>query len=120
MINAGDFNERIDIVRHTPIVDADGFKTVQTTKIVSAWAKVSTVAGITLITNNTNFENATTRFLIRKPNIEIKRKDVVQFHGLDWQIRYLNDINEAGKFVELQCEQANNDNRATGGEDGEV
>lgn len=120
MINAGDFNKKIDIVRHTKMTDAAGFDTVSDVIIASAWAKVNTTRGFTLIANGTNFEQATTAFLIRKPTVDIKRKDFVRFDGVDWRIEYLNNIDEANTFVELQCKQVNNENRGTGGSDGEV
>lgn len=120
MINAGDFDKKIEIVRHTKMTDAAGFDTVSTVVITSAWAKVNTTRGFTMITNGTNFEEATTAFLIRKPNVEIRRKDIVRFNGLDWRIDYLNNIDEQNIFVELQCKQVNNDNNGTGGSDGEV
>lgn len=119
MINAGDFNKRIDIVRHNVITDKDGFTTTtETVKVASAWAKVNTTRGFTLISQGTNFEQATTAFLIRKPSAEIKRKDIVRFKNLDWSIEYLNDIDEDGRFIELQCRQVNNENRIAGGQNG--
>jgi SPP1 family predicted phage head-tail adaptor len=105
MINAGDFNQRITIVRDTPSDDGEGFNSKTRTTVVSAWAKVNTTKGFTLISQGSNFENATTRLLIRKPNASISRKDLVLFKGREWKIRYLNDIDEAGVFVELQVEE---------------
>ncbi len=105
MINAGDFNKRITIVRDTPTVDSAGFKSNTRVTVVSAWAKVNTTKGFTLIAQGSNFENATTRLLIRKPATSISRKDKVLFSSKEWKIRYLNDIDEAGVFVELQVEE---------------
>lgn len=120
MINAGEFNKKIDILRHSKITDAEGFYTIETVKICSAWAKINTTRGYTLIQSGTNFEQATTAFLIRKPSVEIKRKDVVLFNGVEWSIDYLNNIDEQDIFVELQCKQFNNDNNGTGGGNGTV
>lgn len=105
MINAGDFNKRITIVRDTTTTDADGFKTVSRATVVSAWAKVNTTKGITLITQGSNFENVTTRLLIRKPSVSITRKDIVLFSSKEWKIRYLNNIDEGDIFMELQVEE---------------
>jgi SPP1 family predicted phage head-tail adaptor len=116
MINAGDFNKQIDIMRHTTITDEAGFDTVSDVVVCSAWAKVNTTRGYKLISNGTNFEDATTSFVIRHPNVEIKRKDFVRFNGIDWSIEYLNNIDEQNTFVELQCKQVNNQNNGMGGE----
>jgi SPP1 family predicted phage head-tail adaptor len=105
MINAGDFNKRVDIVRHTTITDKDGFTTVQDTVICSAWAKVNTTKGFTLVSQGSNFEDATTRLLIRKPSVEITRKDIVKYKAKDWKIRYLNNIDDDDAFIELQVEE---------------
>lgn len=105
MINAGDFNKRISIVRRTYTEDGDGFRVVSETEVCKAWAKINTTKGYTLVASGSNFENATTRMLIRHPNTEINRKDIVLYRGKEWNIRYLNNIDQADKFVELQVEE---------------
>lgn len=108
MINAGDFDKRITIVRRTPTEDADGFKSgVVETEVCKAWASINTTKGFTLITQGSSFEDATTRMLIRKPNAEIRDTDIVLFKGKEWRIRYLNEIDEDGIFTELQVETVN-------------
>lgn len=104
-INAGDFNERITIFKKGSGVDGDGFKMSNDTIITKAWASIKTTSGYTLVAQGSDFENVTTRMLIRKPNVELSRKYLVLFKNRTWKIRYLNDIDEAGKFVELQVEE---------------
>lgn len=104
MINAGEFDKRITIVRDTPSDDGEGFKENSRAEVCKAWAKIDTTKGFTLITQGTNFDDATTRMLIRKPNVEIRDTDIVVFKDKDWRIRYLSDINEDGVFTELQVE----------------
>lgn len=105
MINAGEFDKRIEIKRPVKTTDASGFETDSLETICTAWAKISTTKGFTLIANQTDFENATTRMLIRKPSVEISRKDIVVFKGIDWRIKYLNEIDHDGAFVELQVQE---------------
>jgi SPP1 family predicted phage head-tail adaptor len=105
MRNAGDYNRRIIIVRRTPSDDGEGFKSNSEVEVCKAWAKIKTTKGYTLVSQGSNFEDATTLMEIRKPSVEISRKDIVLFKGREWRIRYLNDINEAGRFVELQVEE---------------
>ena len=105
MINAGEFNRRIVIVRRTPSDDGEGFKSNSETEVCKAWAKINTTKGYTLINRGSNFEDATTRMLIRKPSVDISRKDIVLYKGREWRIRYLNDIDEVGVFIELQVEE---------------
>jgi len=105
IVNAGDFNRRITIVRRTSTTDNDGFKQVTETEVTKAWAMINTTRGFTLIAQGSNFEDATTRMLIRKPTAEINRKDVVLYNGKEWRIRYLNNVDQANEFIELQVEE---------------
>jgi len=105
MINAGEFNQQIEIKRSTPTADGDGFTSESWATIATAWASVSTTKGFTLITNRTNFEEATTGMLIRKPAVAISRKDRVVFKGIEWTIEYLNEIDHDGAFIELQVKE---------------
>lgn len=105
MINAGDFKHRISIVRRTQNTDGDGFSTASDTEVVKAWAKINTTKGFTLVSQGSNFEDATTRFLIRTPTVEILRTDLVLFKGKEWRIRYLNNIDQSDELTELQCEE---------------
>ena len=105
MINAGDFRHRIIIVRRTQNTDGQGFKTPTETEVVKAWAKINTTKGYTLVSQGSNFEDATTRFLIRTPSETILRTDIVLFRGKEWRIRYLNNIDQSNELTELQCEE---------------
>ena len=105
MINAGDFNRRITIVRRTKTTNNNGFDTFTETEVCKAWAKVNTTKGYTLVASGSNFEDATTGLVIRQPRVAIDRKDIVKFASKEWRIRYLNVIDEANKFVELQVEE---------------
>lgn len=106
MINAGEFNRRITIVRDTKAEDGEGFNTPTRTEVCKAWAKVNSTKGFTLVSQGSNFEDATTRFLIRKPTATISRKDIVLYKSKEWRIRYLNDLYDEGNaLVELQLEE---------------
>ena len=110
MINAGEFNRRIEIVRDTQAEDGEGFKTPTRETVCKAWAKISSTKGFTLVVQGSNFEDATTRMLIRKPNHELSRKDIVLYKGKEWRIRYLNDLYDEGNaLVELQVEEIRQD-----------
>lgn len=105
MINAGDFKHRIQIIQRTKATDDDGFSTATDTPVASAWAKINTTKGYTIITQGSDFENALTRLLIRKPNVEISRKYLVLFRGKEWRIRYVNNVDLSDELIELQVEE---------------
>lgn len=105
MINAGEYNHKIQIVRETITVDSQGFKTVTQTVILSPYAKVKTTKGFTLIANGSDFEKATTNFTIRYPVTVINRDDVILFKGKKYEIQYLNNIDEANVELEIQAKE---------------
>ena len=105
MINAGDYNHKIDIVRVVKSKDSAGFPIDTETVLLSPWAKVKTTKGFTLIANGSDFEKATTNFTIRYPVTEISRKDIILFRGKRYEILYLNNIDEACVELEIQAKE---------------
>ena len=104
-INAGEFNKKISIYSVTYGKDSAGFKTEQRTLVLSPYASVKTTKGMTLIKSGTDFEKAYTNFTIRFPHTPINRDMQIDFHGKTYTIEYLNNVNEAGVFLEMQCKE---------------
>lgn len=105
MINAGEYNKRITIYQLTEQEDGGGFKVKAETVILSAYAKVKTTKGFTLIANNTDFEKAYTNFTIRFPKTEVTRDMMIRYNGKDYTIEYLNNINEESVELEIQAKE---------------
>ena len=103
--NAGAFDKRIEIVREVETVDADGFKQLTPTTILTPYARVITTKGFTLIANGSDFEKATTNFTIRYPVTEITRDDIILFKGKRYEILYINNVNEANVELEIQAKE---------------
>ena len=103
--NAGAYNHKIQIVRVTKTIDADGFATETQTVILSPWAKVKTTKGFTLIVNNSDFEKAFTNFTIRYPVTTIDRDMLILFKGKTYEIQYINNIDEANIELEIQAKE---------------
>ena len=51
--------------------------------------------------NNVQFEQSTTRFLMRYPKVEIPSDGVIQYNGYNYDIKYTNDYNEEHKYIEV-------------------
>ena len=105
MINAGDYNKRITIYTVTEREDKDGFKTKTETVILTAFAKVKTTRGFTLISSNTDFEKAYTNFTIRYPKTKITRDMLIRYKGKEYTIEYLNNVDEADVELEIQAKE---------------
>jgi SPP1 family predicted phage head-tail adaptor len=105
MINAGKYNKRIKIYKTEIVENENGFQTEQKTLVLSPYASVKTTRGMTLIKNGTDFEKAYTNFTIRYPKEEINRDMTIEFHGKEYSIEYLNNVNEDNVELELQCKE---------------
>ena len=105
MINAGKFNKRISIYQTEVVKDSAGFQSVVRTLVLQCYAEVKTTRGYTLIRNNTDFEKAYTNFTIRYPHVAINRDMEIDFNGKTYTIEYLNNVDEANTFLEMQCKE---------------
>ena len=105
MLNAGKYNKRIKIYKTEVIENENGFQTEQKTLVMSPYASVKTTRGMTLIKNGTDFEKAYTNFTIRYPKTEINRDMVIEFHGKEYSIEYLNNVNEENVELEIQARE---------------
>lgn len=105
VINPGEYNKKISIIREIETEDSGGFKTRTQTTVLNPYAKVKTTSGFTLITNNTDFEKAYTNFTIRYPKVEITRDMKIVYNNKIYSIEYLNDIDENHIELEIQAKE---------------
>lgn len=105
MINAGKYNHKITIYRSTWVTDNQGFQSEQTEVVLTPYASIKTTKGMTIITNDSDFEKAYTNFTIRYPKTEINRDMLIDFNGKTYTIEYLNNVNEANVELEIQAKE---------------
>lgn len=105
MTNAGKYNKKISIYSVTIGKDFDGFMTKTRTLVLSPYANVKTTRGMTLIKNGSDFEKAFTNFTIRYPHTPINRDMEIDFSGKTYSIEYLNNVDEDGVELEMQCKE---------------
>ena len=104
--NAGKYNHKIQIYETQVITDDDGFQSTERVLILSPYADVKTTKGMTLIKNGSDFEKALTNFTIRFPlQAELNRDMEIVFKGKTYTIEYLNNVDEAGVELEMQCKE---------------
>lgn len=103
MINAGEYNKRISIYQEVEREDSAGFKVKSKSIVLSAWAKIKTTKGFTLLSSNTDFEQAHTNFTIRYPKVEITRDMLIGYNGKTYTIEYLNNVDEKNIELEIQA-----------------
>jgi SPP1 family predicted phage head-tail adaptor len=105
MINAGEYKHKIQIVKYVVIKDSDGFEVKTPVTVLSPYAKIKTTRGYTIIANNSDFEKAYTNFTIRYPVTVIDREMIILYKGKEYEIQYLNNIDELNVELEIQAKE---------------
>ena len=105
MINAGKYNHKITIYKTTWVTDSQGFQKEIPEVVLTPYASIKTTKGMTIITNDSDFEKAYTNFTIRFPKTEINRDMLIDFRGKTYSIEYLNNVNEASVELEIQAKE---------------
>lgn len=105
MINAGKYNKKITIWTRR-IEKENGYQQIVLGQLLATvFASVKTTRGMTLIAAGSDFEKAYTNFTIRLPKIEITRDLLIRYNYKNYTIEYINNINEEGVELELQCKE---------------
>lgn len=106
-MNAGKYSHKIRIYRTAIQEDSSGFQTeVDDGTVLTPYAEVKTTRGMTIIRNDSDFEKALTRFVIRYPhNTEINRDMRIEFKGKSYTIEYLDNVDEESKELEIQAKE---------------
>lgn len=104
-LNAGKYNKRISIYQTEVVKDEAGFQSIIRTLVLQPYAAVKTTRGFTLIRAGSDFEKAYTNFTIRYPHVVINRDMEIDFNGKTYRIEYLNNVDENGVELEMQCSE---------------
>lgn len=105
MINAGKYNKKISIWTRR-IEKENGYQQIVLGQLLATvFASVKTTRGMTLIAAGSDFEKAYTNFTIRFPRIAITRDLLIRYNYKNYTIEYINNINEEGVELELQCKE---------------
>lgn len=105
VINAGKYKHKITIYKVTLGKDAQGFPANTETVVLTPYASVKTTRGMTIITNNSDFEKAYTNFTIRYPAVPIDREMLIRYKGKTYSIEYLNNVDELNVELEIQAKE---------------
>lgn len=104
-MNSGNYNRKIEIYQRA-ISTTNGFQQITTgAKVLTAYARVKTTRGITLIRNDSDFEKALTNFTIRFPHTAITRDMLILYGSKTYTIEYLNNVDEANVELEIQAKE---------------
>lgn len=104
-INAGELNQRIQIMRYTEERNGAGYlaPAKEPEVVHSCWAKFSRTSGTEAFKAGADFSEIKARFLIRYTRKPIDRKMFVRYRGNDYDIEYINDYGDSHQYMELMC-----------------
>lgn len=88
-VDPGKLDKRIEIMNE------DG------TTVYKCWAAVNQLSGTEIAKNNIQFEQTTTRFLIRYTKKNIYNDMTIKFTGFIYDIQYTNDYNFSHEYIEI-------------------
>lgn len=112
--NAGDYKYKISIYQIIEDKDSNGFPDYIKILVLEPYAGIKTTRGMTIIKNNSDFEKAYTRFMIRYTptvvnayyeSVSSNRDMIVEFRNKSYTVEYLNNVDEMNVELELQCKE---------------
>jgi SPP1 family predicted phage head-tail adaptor len=67
------------------------------------WAAVNQLSGTEIAKNNIQFQQTTTRFLIRYTKKQFYNDMTIKFNGFIYDIQYSNDYNFSHEYIEIMA-----------------
>ena len=104
VINPGNFDKRIKIIKYEIKKDSDGFEEKIENVVSITWAQVTNISGTEILCSNSDFSEVKTRFLMRTPKIKLNKDMFIKFAGNDYNIVYINDYGYDKKYTEIIAE----------------
>ena len=104
VINPGNFDKRIKIIKYEIKKDSDGFEEKIENVVSITWAQVTNISGTEILRSNSDFSEVKTRFLMRTPKIKLDKDMGIKFDGNAYNIAYINDYGYDKKYTEIIAE----------------
>lgn len=89
VVDPGKLNRRIEIIDNKE----DSY--------YKCWAAINKISGTEIVKNNIQFEQATTRFLIRYTKKQFYNDMKIKFNGFIYDIQDSNDYNFSHEYIEI-------------------
>lgn len=103
-INTGEFKHPITIERYTKVKDEDNILREKWDKLCSSRAKILWIRGNEYTENYGVNSNAGVTFYIRYNHKNITSKDRVVYKEKNYNIIYINNVQELDKYYEIKAE----------------
>lgn len=102
-LDAGKLNRRIVVLAETKVPDSEGYGPKKPSVVWRCWAQFSRSSGKEMAQSNADYTEISVRFLIRTPPVDISRKMVIIYAGRRYEITYVNDYGDDGKYTEVHA-----------------
>lgn len=103
LINPGNFNKKIKIIKFEQAKDFDGFPENKEIVVLRTWAQVTNTSGTEILRSNSDFSEVKTRFLMRTPKINLDKDMEIIFRDKNYEIVYINDYSYDRKYTEIMA-----------------
>lgn len=103
-IDAGALNRRIEIVQRVKTVNKSGYETLTEKVVYRCWAQFTRQSGTEAIKAGADFSTVKVRFLIRACPVKLSRLMYVKYNDQYYNISYINEYGDRGKYTEILAE----------------
>ena len=105
IINSGELKTQIIIIRPNIVKDEDGIPVESYQEIYKCKAKVTTIRGSEFNESKGDAGRVEKRCYFRKhPHFDVELTDAIILNGKTYNIIYVNDIEEQGRYYEVKME----------------
>lgn len=104
VINPGNFDKKIAVIKFESRKDSDGFEKKSEVVVLLTWAQVTNISGTEILRSNSDFSEVKTRFLIRTPKIKLDKNMAIKFDENTYEIVYINEYSYDRLYTEIMTE----------------
>lgn len=105
-VDAGSLNKRISILKKVTTRDQDGVAHEKMEEVRSCAASFKRTSGKELIRAGADFSEEKVCFTVRHSySVELDRKMVVRYGGKEYEIEYVDDIDDRHQYDVLWCKR---------------
>lgn len=102
-MNPGDLNRKIIIQKCVTHVDEEGYHKEVWEEVASPWAKIKNLHGSVFFNAQAVHSKASCTMTVRYRK-ELDTTMRILYNNKTYKILYVDDINEAHKYIEIMCE----------------
>ena len=104
LINPGNFDKKIAVIKFESRKDCDGFEEKSEVVVLLTWAQVTNISETEVLRSNSDFSEVKTHFLMRTPKIKLNEYMFIKLDGSAYKSACSNDYGYDKKYTEIIAE----------------